>query len=364
MPEQESQKPEDGQPAPRRRVFGPTILRPPSRPDAAPADATPQRPLPHPSQIDPAAVPPSPGTSQGGHDEPGAPITTPTTVRGVERKRLPVTIEELQALAAGASPEVVSRAQRLVQGYVPDDARSSAVVLWGNRVQQAYADLITASLRRAESDVLTRVTAHLNRMMEILRSIDIVAVAGAAREGGVGTYFRKIFSKKIETPEELRAASVEIDQLLKLMRSALDDLLRLKGEIEESSREIDAVGDDVEAAALAAQFLSKYYERDAEAADDELPDAERRELSRRFLDRSMSLTQTVLQIRGSSTAREAQVEQPLQLISAIQDVALVLVPGWLGSIASLTAVSGSAPTPTESSEMAYQLRTILERMQR
>lgn len=278
-------------------------------------------------------------------------VTAPTAITGTERKRIPVRLDDLESLAPGTKPDVLARALRLLQGYVANDATDGTVVLWGQRLQQDYADLVSQTLARSQADVLTRVTVHLNRMMELLGSIDVAAVAGIADDDlGLGKYLGRL-SRKIDTREELRAARVEIDQLLKLIAAAMNDLLDLKVEIERSSRGIDRLGDDVEASALAAQFLSAYLQGTDE------------DLSRRFLERSMSLTQTALQIRGSASLRESQIEQPLRLIGAIQNVALVMVPGFLGSIASLTALGGRKPTRTEADEMAFQLRKILEQLQ-
>lgn len=331
MPKEKAPPPSETS-AERPRVTGPTVMRPPARGTAA--------------------GPRSPAT-QTGRRQPGGPlrVAAPTAITGTERKRLPVRLEDLRKLAPGTSPDVLARALRLVERYVAEDATDGTVVLWGHRLQQDYAGLVSETLARSQSDVLARVTVYLNRMMELLGSIDLVAVAGVADDGlGLGRYLGRL-SKRIDTREELRAAQVEMDQLGKLMAAAMDDLLRLKVEIERSSQRIDQLGDDVEGAALAAQFLSTYLQRTDEG------------LSRRFLERSMSLTQTALQIRGSASLRDSQIEQPLRLIGAVQSVALVMVPGWLGSIASLTALGGRKPTPTEANEMAFQLRKILERLQ-
>ena len=62
--------------------------------------------------------------------------------------------------------------------------------------------------------------------------------------------------------------------------------------------------------------------------------------------------------------RDEQIEQPLRLIGAIQNVALVTVPGWLGSIAGLTAMLAGKRklTPTETGELAHQLGNILQQL--
>lgn len=78
----------------------------------------------------------------------------------------------------------------------------------------------------------------------------------------------------------------------------------------------------------------------------------------------MSLTQSGVQIRGSTTITAAQIEQPLRLIDAIQNVALVTLPGWLGNIASLSVLFPGERklTPTEAGELVRQLRNIVEQL--
>lgn len=278
----------------------------------------------------------------------------PTAVPGVERKRIPVGIEELGKLSPGAGPEVLERALRLVETYVEEEATDRTAVLWGQRSQEDYSELVSESLSLSQADALVRARGYLGRMMEILQSIDVEAVSTAVRGGGgaVAEYLRGM-NKKIDTLKELEAARVELDQLVKLMSAALIDLLDLKERIEKQSRRIDEIGDEVDAAALAALFLSDHESKRSP------------QLSRRFFERSMSLTQSGVQIRGSITISAVQIEQPLRLIRAIQDVALVTLPGWLGSIASLSVLSQGARklTPTEAGELARQLRKIVEQLQ-
>jgi ABC-type transporter Mla MlaB component len=272
----------------------------------------------------------------------------------VERKRIPVGIEELGKLSPGAGPEVLERALRLVETYVEEEATDRTAVLWGQRSQEDYSELVSESLSLSQADALVRARGYLGRMMEILQSIDVEAVSTAVRGGGgaVAEYLRGM-NKKIDTLKELEAARVELDQLVKLMSAALIDLLDLKERIEKQSRRIDEIGDEVDAAALAALFLSDHESKRSP------------QLSRRFFERSMSLTQSGVQIRGSITISAVQIEQPLRLIRAIQDVALVTLPGWLGSIASLSVLSQGARklTPTEAGELARQLRKIVEQLQ-
>lgn len=283
---------------------------------------------------------------------PGSVALKPTAIPGVERKRIAVELADLRKLSPQARPSVLERALRLVQTFVVEGVSDRQAVLWGHRLQQDYSDLVSRTLELSQAGVLKRVTGYIGRMTEILGSIDLEAVCGGAPASGMlGQYLKKM-NRKIDTPEELEAARIELDHLLKLMGEALEQLLLLKETLEQHSRRMEEIGEEVEASALAAEFLSVHLRKGQPA------------LSHRCLERSMSLTQTVAQIRGSTSTRGVQIEQPLRLIGAIQNVALVMVPGWLGSIAALGAMlEGKRKlTPTEAGELAYQLRNIIQQL--
>ncbi len=279
-------------------------------------------------------------------------VVKPTAIPGVERKRIAVDRADLAKLSPQSRPGVLDEARCLVESFVVEGARDRQAVLWGHRLQQDYSKLVSRSLELSQAEIVKRVTAHIGRMTDILAAIDLEAVCGVAPARGLLTQYLKTVNSRIDTPDELQRARAELDQLLALMGAALEPLLSLKETLERHSRGIEGIGDEVEAAALAAEFLSGHLGDNAKA------------LSQRFLERSMSLTQTVAQIRGSAAMRTLQIEQPLRLIAAIQNVALVMVPGWLGSIAALAAMleEKRQVTPTQAGELAYQLRTILQQL--
>lgn len=282
---------------------------------------------------------------------PSRPMLNPTAIPGLEPERIAVEPADLRKLSPEARPEVRERALALVQGFVVGGASERKAVLWGHGLQQEYGELVSYGLGLSRSDVLGRVTFHLGRMTTILSSIDLEAACGLAPGSGLLGRVLRQANVRIDTPEELMRARGELDQLMRLLGEALPQLLSLKEAIERHWRQVEAVGDEVEAAALAAEVLSL---RLSEA---------RPALAGIYLDRSIGLTQTVAQIRSSTGLREVQVEQPLRLIRAIQDVALVTLPGWLGSIAALEATALRGPiTPTEAGELAHQLRSIVQNL--
>lgn len=358
MPDDKA-RPPDAEPGNGPGKLRPTVISPPqrkSRTSAPQSDvdargASPARPTlmtPAGARKGNTAVASKPNRLQ-----PQTPVPAkPTAIPGVERKRIAVDLADLRKLSPRASPVVLERAMRFVETFTVSRAGDRQAVLWGHRLQQDYSDLVSRTLELSQAEVLKRVNGYINRMVDILAAIDLEAVSGVATPAGfLGQYFRTA-NRKIDTPEELERARYELDQLVRLMSAALEDLLALKDTLERHAAEIDKVGDEVEGAAIAAEFLATHL-GDGQPA-----------LSQRFTERSMSLTQTVAQIRGGASMGELQIEQPLRLIGAIQNVALVTVPGWLGSIAALAAMleGRRKPTPTETGELSNQLRNILQQL--
>lgn len=318
-----------------------------------------------PTVIDPAAgrrraraagaTPPSPpARSARGRQEAAAPgvVTVPTSVPGVQRERIAVTVADIERLSPGLAPSVAARAVRLVEEFVVEGARDRHVTLWGHAAQRDYADVVSRTLELSQADVLIRARGYVGRIIGILGAIDLEAVCGIGQAAGIFGRILRSAGPRIDTPPELEAARLELDQLVKLTGAAIEPLLKLKDALEQQSRHIEAAGREIEAAAMGAAFLSGYLEAGQPA------------LSRRFLERSMSLAQSALQIRGGEPLHATQVDEPLRLIAAIQDAVLVSMPGWLGAIASLTTAANTArrPTPTEAGELQHQLRTILQQL--
>jgi hypothetical protein len=264
-----------------------------------------------------------------------------------------VDAADLRKLAPGVRPATAEEALRLARMVVPSRLSHRSVVMWGHSLQQDYTNLVSRTLELTQSEILGSVSAHVGRMIELLSSIDVEAVCGAAAPSGLFSQYFKGINRRIDTPAELQRARTELDQLLRLMNDAFRPLLGFRDVLDQHAREIDALGDAAEAASLAALFLADHFKQSEPL------------LAQRFTERSMSLTQTVAQIRSGSPMRSAQMEQPLQLLATIQNVALVMVPGWLGSIAALSSLQNTPrqPTPTEARELANQLRDILQQFQ-
>lgn len=278
-------------------------------------------------------------------------VRQPTAIPGAERKRIEVAVSDLQALSPGAAAGVYQQARALVGAFVVDKASQRKAILWGHNLQQVHGDLVTEMLALARSPVLRQVEGYLARMMDILGSIDLMAVCGHGGDSLVGRLFQGINSR-IDTPGELAQAQAELEQLLALMGGALDPLLDLKDRLLRLSGSMEGTAAQVEASAIGALFLSERLRQDDAA------------LAQCFVERSMSLTQTLAQMRQAGSTREMQIEQPIRLIGAIQNVALVVMPAFIGSIASIATLTASKTTisPTEAGELAYRLRDIISQL--
>lgn len=319
---------------PTKDKLRPTVIGAPGASLRTPAGAAPQaQDVLSPTRRVPAATPV---------------VRQPTAIPGAERKRIEVAVSDLQALSPGAAAGVYQQARALVGAFVVDKASQRKAILWGHNLQQVHGDLVTEMLALARSPVLRQVEGYLARMMDILGSIDLMAVCGHGGDSVVGRLFQGINSR-IDTPGELAQAQAELEQLLALMGGALDPLLDLKDRLLRLSGSMEGTAAQVEASAIGALFLAERLRQDDAA------------LAQSFVERSMSLTQTLAQMRQTGSTRELQIEQPIRLIGAIQNVALVVMPAFIGSIASIAALGASKTTisPTEAGELAYRLRDII-----
>lgn len=315
-------------------------------------DSGPKRKATTPRSLQPTVFAPprrnAPHSRTGGGN--ATAVRTPTTIPGVARTRISVATSDLTKLSPGAEPQIYEQALALICTFVPEKATERKAVLWGHELQKSYSDLVTETLKLSQAPVLRKVEGYLARMLEILGSIDLMAVCGQDGGSRLGQYFKGI-NKKIDRPDELRTAQAELDGLLGYMSAALDELLTLKEKLEQHANKVREISVGIEASALAALCLSHHLQSTNSV------------LATRFMERSMRLTQTLAQIRGGDATRDIQVEQPIRMVGAIQHVALVMMPGWLGTIASaLTLLGRRGLSKTEAGELTYQLRDIISQL--
>ncbi|MEO8673523.1 MAG: hypothetical protein ABI411_19595 [Tahibacter sp.] len=285
---------------------------------------------------------PAPGTA--------LPVATPTVVPGVKRERLAVTAESLRALSPGVPAPVCEVALRRVREIVVAKLNDRKVVLWGHDLQKLYSDRVTQTFALTQDPIVEQARAYVARMTGILSTIDLPTACGRGKRGVLES-FTKAMSKRIDTPQKLSAALDELRLLLDRTAASFDRLLALKELLQRHTDTIRQIEVDVEAAALAARYLSERFSREAPP------------LARRFAERSASLAATLAQVRQGDTMHRLQTEQPLRLIAAIQNVALVTLPGCIAGMAALLSLApGRDVSPTESIDLSYQLRELVDQL--
>lgn len=277
-------------------------------------------------------------------------ITQPTAIIGATSARIAVSAADLRKLSPEIGELVVKRALALLGRFVAERTSERKAILWGHDIQKSYGTVVEQTLKLSQSPAMRKAQGYIARMLEILGSFDLMAVA-TGRNEGIGRFFKGV-NGKTDTLAELAAASGELEQLARLMSGALDHLLELKGELERNVQESDTIAVEAEAAALAALFLSEYL-RPAKPA-----------LADIFLERSVSLTQTLAQIRSNRSVREMQLSHPVRMVAAIQHVTLVSMPDFLASLAAINslAVHKTPLSPTEAGELNYKLHDIIQQL--
>ncbi len=283
--------------------------------------------------------------------EPDWPQTfKPSAMPGTIRSRISVTLSDLEKVQARIQQPVLTRAIQMVQEFSPDAATISSAVLFGSDIQERHNALVTEGLKLARSEIFAKASRQIGRMMEILRLIRLEKVFGK-RSGGFLSRTLKRASQEIDTPEELEDAEREIEQIVALVNNSIGKLLELKAEAESLSAEIEKIRLESEAASVAALYIADY-----------LAKRSRPDIASRFTERSVSLTATSAQIQGGSSIRLLQIEQPLQLISVVQNVVLVTLPGLIASISAMQTMLKGAnqPTVTQIDELGDQIRQILD----
>lgn len=269
---------------------------------------------------------------------------------GTQRERFAVSAEELMKLSPTASVGLVSETIRQLNSVVIDAAAERQALVWGHRLQTDYSRAVSHMLDLTQSDIFERASAHLARLTQILESVDLPAIAGISQRGVLDGLVSRL-NTRIDTPEEFVVARREIEHLVELLSDAAEPLLHLEDDLVESDRGIGDLRASIEAAALGAEYLANRLRE------------ERPALATRYFDRSLSLTQSLAQIHADAPLRKLQLERPPEVIGAIQNVVLLVLPRWLGSVSALVALAGRrSATPTQAGQLDHELRKIVEQL--
>ncbi len=269
----------------------------------------------------------------------------PTAIEGVRPERIDVRAAELRALSVDASEAACEEATRLLKALTVAMLSQRRAALWGQEVQKSCQDRFGGSAAPGSAPFIEQA-----RMTDILGAIDLKAVCGHAK-GGLLSGLARSIKRKIDTLAKLAVALDELRSLIGRLHAGVDRLLALKEGLRQRASAFERLQAEAEAAALAALFLSKRLAGQSPA------------IAQRFAERSMSLGVTLAKTRQGGGAYRAHIDQPLQLINAIQNVALVRMQGFITEMASLQALAKARHAfPAEALNMSYRLRDILHQL--
>lgn len=282
---------------------------------------------------------------------PAAPTSAqPTTIAGVKPERLKVDIDELHELAPNTSDEVRKEAVRQLQALTTNMLTRHRAQRWGQEAEQACVARFGGSAVPASAPFIDQARADVVRLTDVLAAIDLKAVCGHARGSLLGGLARSM-SRRVDTPAKLGDALDELRALLQSLDADVGRLLSLKNGLRQRADVFEQAQRELEAAALAAQFLSGRL-----AAQDPA-------IAQHFAERSTSLAATLAQSRHGDNAHRIQIQHPLQLIAAIQNVALAKLPAFINELAALQALAKSGQAfPAEALNMSYRLRDIIHQL--
>lgn len=281
------------------------------------------------------------------------PVTHKPTFMGQPVKRIEVTREGLAKTHSLTNQKVIDSAFTLLQNVNPDKFTLNDVLVWGQNLQTEQNGLVNASLTLAQSEIITTVSANINRLLDILGNIQLAKVFEKTK--GMFAGLLQMGTGAIDTPAELDEALREIGQLSTLMIGRMQDLLVLRERFDANSQQLNQLGDQIEGAVYAALTLADYFSTQKSSQSD---------LSIRFTERASSLTVTLGLIRSGGSMRNTHTEQPLRMIQLVQEVVLQTLPTWITNVTALRmAQSGSRkPNATEIDENSRLLTSLINKL--
>lgn len=284
-------------------------------------------------------------------DEKTVAIRGPSVIPGTLRKRIPAKRKSLKEKHQ-PKDTVLDKAMEIIYTTNQDDFNLSKAVLWGQNLQEQHNTLVNNTLALSQSEVVSTVTGHLNRMLEILGGLQLEKVFGESPSFLAGIFGRT--AGEIKTPEELDKALDEIEQLSSILSGRIGELITLREELESNSKQLQDLSDGIEASMIAALAVAEYFEKKPLQKD----------LADRLKERSDSLTATLGQIRSDGLMRTLHIEQPMNLTTLVQEVVFNTLPSWITSVTAMRmALHGKhKPNPTEVSEVSRVLKTIIRQL--
>ena len=286
--------------------------------------------------------------------KPSIPTFGPSAIQGNRRNRLPITLDNINNEFGDLSNADNELILQLILETNIEASSPSSITLWQQSLQKSYSDQVMIMLQMTRHESLDIAETRVHRVLDILQSIDLRGVLEFNKDGFF-TKFLKLSNAEYDSPEELQNAEKELSQLVEVLNRESETLLQLHQRLSQIQEEIKRLENRVLCAANAANYLIKYFEKQGEAGS---------KLSRQFEDRAMSLTKTRSQMLQNEAARKIQLDHLNQLLFTVQDVILVMLPDWLGSISAILSMLGmkKVVTLTEVMDLSDRQKKIISHL--
>ena len=266
-------------------------------------------------------------------------VTQPSAVRGTVRKGLEVSVAELEKFFPGTPREILDETQRLLKAVVPGLLTEASCIKWGEPEQRRFSELTEQSVKIVDSPIVQTCLRHTARLRILLSEI------GDALNGSPEGFLRR----KADPRREYEERKAEIAQLRQILNTDLPEAANCQTALTSLTAEFEQLERELHARSLSARYLA-----------DTLPEAEKPRIVQALMDRSLSLMQTVANIRQGMLMREQVANSFARLTSSIQNALLNELPVWIESVTF--AFQQSSQTPTELYGLKTRLEGILQRL--
>ncbi len=295
-------------------TLGPTKLgAAPVAPPAAPAQAP--KPTAMPAGV---ALPPH-----------SAPVQA-SALPGTQRKPVEVSLAELTSRFPGLAADIKPQVQGVLAGLSLQTMSSSAWLAFGTSAQEEASELVKSRLSLMEASATRAATQHLTRLLALLDE-----VLDALNGGFMRRSVQKAWS---EVEAEVRA-------LEGLLNPLQHQLMALIGKFDELSGECSAVDVNLQAHALAAEYVL------------DLLDAQPGSL---LVGRIAALKTSQALVLGQIQTLELDKTQVQELTALVQDGVLLKLPAVYSQMAGLP----SKPSDTQRFIAKEKLDEIVQLLQR
>lgn len=243
-------------------------------------------------------------------------VENPSVIPGTVRKPLSISFADLTNFFPGALNEILVKAERVIEGVIVETLRAQQCAQWGFATQQRYGTVVNRVTEVADHPKVRESERHLASLYTLLEKVSNAFSGQTSRGWG-------IFGKDEEDPGQVfDGVKQELAQLQQLLTVLLPELLEVGSLFDAIDAESKALEEDLEAQALAAEYIAHILGR-------EKPGSQNENL---LLERKASLLLTKAELQRSAVLRVTVAESIQKLALRVQDGVMRTLPTWVESV--------------------------------